>query len=152
MITSTSLVLNGFHLSIIQDSSWLICKIGQVYGEWDIDLVVLITRESDFSTSDPTLIQSFVPHKRITISFSPLLAALTLSGGMLIAWWLTISSIRFSPSNGIKAREDNSNILWKKWFSLSLEWIWLHVWNLHIWLATEICCYCLSPGSCEEHH
>ena len=52
MITNISLVVVEFHLNGRDDSSWLICKLGQAYGEWDIDLVVLITRESDFSASD----------------------------------------------------------------------------------------------------
>ena len=48
----------GVHLNARNDSSWLICKLGQAYGEWEIDLIVLITRESEFSTPDPTLIKA----------------------------------------------------------------------------------------------
>ena len=54
MITNTSVVVVDYHFNARQDGNWLICKLGQAYGEWDIDLVVLITRESDFSTPDST--------------------------------------------------------------------------------------------------
>ena len=52
MMTNRSLVLVVLHLNVRGDSSWLIYKPAQTYGEWDIDLVLLITRENDFSTSE----------------------------------------------------------------------------------------------------
>ena len=80
----------GFHLNARHDSSWLIRKLGQAYGEWDIDLAVLINRESDFSTSDShsdwKLVQFYLHWLTISLAYNHIILSL-ISSSDTVSWY-----------------------------------------------------------------